>query len=275
MSAPKRTLDRFQQCVPKMQKIVQIAKDRDVNEADTVAVLRDILANVFGYDKCLEITSEFAIRGTYCDLAIKVDGKIQFLVEAKAVGIDLKESHIKQACDYGANQGVQWVVLTNGVTWRVYRIRFEQPINYELICTFDFMSLNCRDEHDQDCLFLLSRDGLSKNAREAYYEKAKCVNRFVIGNLLLSDNLTSAICKEIRKISDGLKVRPEEVLHILENEVIKRDILEDEAGIDASKLIAKALKKETKKIKPEIVVPAATAITSVVNVQPTITAAPK
>jgi hypothetical protein len=68
----------------------------------------DMLADVFGYDKYFEVTSEYAIRGTYCDLAIKLDGKLTTLIEVKAVGIDLKEQHIKQAVDYAANQGVDW-----------------------------------------------------------------------------------------------------------------------------------------------------------------------
>ena len=141
---------------------MQIAKDRDVNESDTVAILNDILGDVFGYEKYLEVTSEFAIRGTYCDLAIKIDDKVQFLIEVKAIGINLKESHMKQACDYGANHGVQWVVLTNGIEWRVYRIRFEQPINFDLVCSFDFLALNARDEKCQDCLFMLAKEGLTK-----------------------------------------------------------------------------------------------------------------
>ena len=33
-----------------------------------------MLADIFGYDKYSEITSEHAIRGTYCDLATKIDG---------------------------------------------------------------------------------------------------------------------------------------------------------------------------------------------------------
>jgi hypothetical protein len=44
-------------------------KDRDVSEADTVTIVKDLLAEVFGYDKYAELTGEFAIRGTYCDLA--------------------------------------------------------------------------------------------------------------------------------------------------------------------------------------------------------------
>jgi predicted type IV restriction endonuclease len=37
------------------------------------------------------------------------------------VGADLKESYVKQAVDYAANQGVDWVVLTNGTIWQIYK----------------------------------------------------------------------------------------------------------------------------------------------------------
>ncbi len=180
---PKKVVERFVKSVSKFQKVLRIAKDRDVNESDTVAVLNDIFGDVLGYDKYLEVTSELAIRGTYCDLALRVEDKVQFLIEVKAIGIDLKDSHMKQACDYGANHGVQWVVLTNGIEWKVYRIRFEQPINFDLVCTFDFLALNPRSEKDQGYLFLLAKEGLGKNSREDFYEKVQSVNRFVIGNL--------------------------------------------------------------------------------------------
>ena len=87
---PKKVTERFVKAVPRFQKVLQLAKDRDVNESDTVSVLNDIFGEVFRYDKYLEVTSELAIRGTYCDLALKVEDKIQFLVEAKAIGIELK-----------------------------------------------------------------------------------------------------------------------------------------------------------------------------------------
>ncbi len=58
-NAPKKTIERLMKSVPRFQKVLQIAKDRDVNESDTVAVINDILAEVFGYDKYLDVTSEF------------------------------------------------------------------------------------------------------------------------------------------------------------------------------------------------------------------------
>ncbi|MCZ7626320.1 MAG: type I restriction enzyme HsdR N-terminal domain-containing protein [Candidatus Methylomirabilis sp.] len=168
---PKRVQDRLVRSLAKFQQVIKIAKDRDVNESDTVSIIRDTLAEVFGYDKHLDITSEFAVRGTYCDLAIKNDGKVEYLIEAKAIGLDLKDSHLRQAIEYGANKGVQWVILTNADSWQVYKIRFEQPIAYDLVCAFNFLDLNPKNDEHLEMLFVVCKEGLAKDAREEFHEK--------------------------------------------------------------------------------------------------------
>lgn len=244
---PKKTNDRLIGNIVKFQKILQAAKDRDLNESDTVSILNDMLAEIFGYDKYMEVTSELMIRGTFCDLAIKVDDKFQFLIEAKAVGIDLKENHVKQAIDYGANKGIPWVVLTNGLEWRLYRIRFEQPINYDVVATFNYLTLSPKNEKDKELLFLLCKEGLTKNAREDYHEMIQSVNRYVIGNLLLTEDVLGCVRRELRKISDGIRVDEVEIMRIMKNEVIKREVLEGDDASKAIQKIAKAQKKQTKK----------------------------
>lgn len=246
---PKKVIDRFVKSIGKFQKVLKISKNRDVNEADTVSVIGDIFAEVFGYDKYLEITSEFAVRSTYCDLALKVADKVQFLIEAKAIGIDLKEAHIKQAVDYGANHGVQWVVLTNGIEWQIYRIRFEQPINYDLVCSYDFLLLNPKDEKDQESLFILAKEALSKNARENFYEKVQSVNRFVIGALILNDVLLNTIRRELRKLSEGIRIDTSDVEQIIRNEVLKRDLVEGEDAELAQARVNRFYKKSTPRLK--------------------------
>ncbi|MDD8010431.1 MAG: restriction endonuclease subunit R, partial [Acidobacteriota bacterium] len=85
---PKRVDERLIKSVPRFQQVLKTAKDRDVNETDTLSIIKDIFAEIFGYDKYMDLTSEYSVRGTFCDLAIKFDNKIEFLVEAKAIGID-------------------------------------------------------------------------------------------------------------------------------------------------------------------------------------------
>lgn len=119
---PKKVAERLGSGLKRFQPILTASKARDDGEADTVMIVTDMLAEVFGYDKYSEVTAEYAIRGTYCDLATKLDGTVQALVEVKAIGLELKDQHVKQAVDYAANQGVDWVVLTNGTHWRIYNV---------------------------------------------------------------------------------------------------------------------------------------------------------
>ena len=74
--------------IKKYQPVLAAAKSRDVGETDTVTIIKDMLADIFGYDKYSELTSEFAIRGTYCDLAIKLENQLTTLIEVKAIGCE-------------------------------------------------------------------------------------------------------------------------------------------------------------------------------------------
>ena len=89
--------NRFVSGIKKFQPILASAKLKDINESDTVVIIADMFSEIFGYDKYLEITTEHIIKKTYCDLAIKLDGKVKLLVEAKAIGLELKSEHTKQA----------------------------------------------------------------------------------------------------------------------------------------------------------------------------------
>jgi len=252
MSIPKRVTDRLARSVEKFQQVLKVAKDRDVNESDTVSIIKDMLSEVFGYDKYLDVTSEFAVRGTYCDLAIKIDNKIEFLIEVKAIGLDLKDSHLRQALDYGANLGIQWIILTNGIVWQIYKIRFEQPINCDLICSFNIAELDPKNEEHQEKLFLVCKEGLSKDAREEYHEKILTLNRFVLGALILGDEVINVLRRELRKISDGILAAPEEIIKVLTNEVLKRDVLEGDEAIKAQNRVRKFYGKAARKPKETI-----------------------
>ena len=77
-----------------------------------------------------------------------MDGTLAFLIEVKAIGLDPKEQYIRQAVDYAANQGVDWIVLTTGTAWKVYKVSFTKPIAHELVVDLDLLTMNPRNaEH--------------------------------------------------------------------------------------------------------------------------------
>lgn len=242
MKVSKKTEERIVSAAPKFQKVLGIAKARDLNESDTVSVITDILAEVFGYEKYLEITSELAIRGTFCDLAVKIGDKFQFLIECKAIGTELKDAHLRQAVGYGSNKGIQWIILTNGADWQIYRIRFEQPIAWDLVVRFDMSSGSVKDEKFIEALYLVTKEGVEKCAREEVYERIQCVNRFVIGALLLSEPVISTVRRELKKLADGIRTEEAEIIALIREGVLKRDILEGEESASAAAKVAKLYK---------------------------------
>lgn len=236
----------------RFQPILSSALARDVNESDTATIITDLLAEMFGYDKFHEVTSEHMIRGTFCDLAVEIEGKLRLLIEVKAIGMELKDKHMRQAANYAANQGLEWVVLTNGIKWQVYKMDFGQQIREELLVEFNLLEITGRDAGAITQLYLLSKEGMSKAVLPDYYTHKQATNRFVLGALVMSDPVVSAVRRELKKVAPGVKVDIEYLRGLLEREVIKREVVEGEPAEDARKKVQRALAKEGKgKMKKE------------------------
>lgn len=243
----KKVADRIKSSIPRFQKILSAAKNRDVNESDTVTIVVDLLAECFGFDKYSEVTSEMAIRGEYCDLATVIDNKVQFLIEVKAIGLDLKENHLRQAINYGANEGIPWIILTNGISWQVHKIKFEKPISHEMVMSFDFMEVTARSSDDVEKLYLVCRESLTKGkaAIEEYHEYSQVINRHTVAAILQTEGVVKAVRRDLKKISPNSKVSIEDVEELIK-ESLKRDVVEGDQSKSASKLIRKVARREAK-----------------------------
>lgn len=239
MTVPKRVADRIQATLRQFQPILEAQRARDVSEADTVTIVKDILGSVFGYDKYADLTSEHSIRGTFCDLAVKLDAKLAFLIEVKAIGLDLKDSHIKQAVDYASNQGCEWVVLTNAIEWRLYHVLFKKPIDKQEIAHFNLLQVNPRRDEDLEALYLLTREGFTKSAMADYRDKKDATSRFLLAAIITgSTDVLTAVRREVRRVSE-ITVDNEVIEKILKDEVIKRETLEGDQADSAARRFAK------------------------------------
>jgi len=226
MSIPKKVTERIASGLKRLVPIILQQKTRDVSEADTVTLVKDVLSEVFGYDKYSELTGELAIRGTYCDLAIRLDEKVVMLIEVKAIGITLNDRHLKQAVDYAANQGVEWIILTNAVNWRLYHVLFSKPIDKQLIAEVDITASDIKQDHDLELLYLMSRDGYKKGAPIELRDKQDATSRFLLAAVLLNnESVLGVFRRELRRVVDVL-VSDEDIIRVLSEEVIKRDVLE-------------------------------------------------
>lgn len=250
-SAKKRIIDGLK----KYKAIVEKAESQDVNESDTVTILTDVFADLLGYDKYEEITSELAIKKCFCDIAIKLNDKVKLLIEVKAAATNLKENHLTQAVNYGANSGIDWVVLTNGVEWKVFKILFTKPVEHELVYSFNFLHLNAKKDSDIEMLYMLSKDSLlkSKNSSlDAYHAQRQLMNKVMLGQIILSPPVLDSIRKVLKKLAPEAKVTNEELADSIAEEVLKREVSENERAGEYRKKISKALTVKLAKADKEV-----------------------
>lgn len=240
LKIPKKAQERLVAGLKRYQPIVGKLRERDISEADTVTVIKDMLTDIFGYDKYAELTSEQQIRGTFCDLAIRVEGKIYYLAEVKAAGTNLNENHLRQAVNYAAHHGIEWVLLTNAIEWKVYRIKFGQPIDWSEVYNFDMCRLSARSADDLEKLFMLCRESISSDSLADYHRQVQIVNRYVLAEILQGEPILSALRRELRRLFDGIKVSEEDLQAILVADVIKRDTLEGELPKAAKTAVKRA-----------------------------------
>jgi predicted type IV restriction endonuclease len=240
MAVPAKVATRLAAGLKEFQPILEAARARDVNESDTVVLVTDVLQEIFGYDKYSEITSEHMIRSTYCDLAVKVDDELRMLVEVKAIGLELKDQHVKQAVDYAANQGADWVVLTSGQLWRIYKVGFGKPITSDLVVELDLAALNHRQEEAIELLSLLAKESWQKAKLGDYYSRRQALSRFMLAAVVTSDEVLAVVRREIRRAAPNVKVELDEIKNVLTNEVLKREVLEGEPAQAARKAVTRA-----------------------------------
>lgn len=242
MSISKRVGSRIASQMKRYQTILADAKNRDVSESDTVVIVVDMLADVLGYKKYTEITTEHSVRGTYVDLAVKVGNDVRFLVEAKAIGVSLKDNHVKQAVDYGANLGIEWVVLTNAVEWQIYKVHFKQPIDKTLVVEFNALETSPKAPQVIECLGNLSREEFEQSSMTTFYLERQVNSKFSVAAMLLGDAMLNSLRREIRRVSPRSKVDVDELKGLLQTEVLKRDVFDGDEAKQAADFLKKALR---------------------------------
>lgn len=258
ISVNAKVKERITKGLKKFQPILRKAQAADVNESDTVTIITDMLCEIFGYDKYENITSEFAIKKTYCDIAIKLQDKVPFLIECKAIALELKEDYIRQATNYAATSGISWVVLTNGIVWKIYHMTFGKSIEQELVYEFNVCEISAKKDSDIEPLYYLCIEAFAKNSKatlDDFRAQKQIFNRFIIGQIMLTDMGIDSIKKCIRKLYPDLKVTNDEIRNVICTEMFKREITDSESATEAKKTVSKQERKiNSTKSKKDIAV---------------------
>lgn len=117
-------MDTMVMCIEGLQAKLEKHRKDDLKETPTRVIFTDVLLQALGWDvrNPEEVELECpTIDGKSVDYALKINRRPVLFVEAKPLNDPLTDvKSIAQVVGYAANAGVEWCVLTNGVTYRVY-----------------------------------------------------------------------------------------------------------------------------------------------------------
>ena len=157
---------------------------------------------------------------------------------------------------YAASAGIDWVVLTNGITWRIYQVLFGKPVETVLVCEFNFCELNVNRPEDYAPLYALSIEAFQEEGNIALsqlYAQRRVLNRFIVGQVLLNDWMIGTIRRSLERHYPGVKMSDSDVRRILQEEVFRHEIVEGPQAedarrdVDAANARMQAAQKERRK----------------------------
>lgn len=173
----------------------------DLDESATRLMVNSMLTDVFGYTELDEIKTEYRIRGEYADYVIQLARKKHFVVEVKSIQLDLTEKHLRQSVNYAANEGIDWIILTNGKQIELYKVLFEKPINSRKIFDFDISN---KDDFKKMSEFLvyLTKKSVEKNELTDFWKRFEALEAVQLSKNLYDVQVVKFLKKVLKKKTD-------------------------------------------------------------------------
>lgn len=233
--------DRIKKSLPKIKRLVDKGKLEDYKEADTRKIVSFAL-ECLGWDSFENITAEQMIGSRYADYVVKTDDEQVFVVEVKQIGLKLKETHLNQARQYAVDEGIDWIVLTNGDEWQVYRTTLEGKIPVtKLVFKISISDDSMKPAQKTELLYLLSEEANRKKEIEGYYDKRVALSAENLADHILGDDVINKLRVSIKN-STGQRLQNSEIAKAL----VLRLFREDKITEDHRKAIKKMERMEKK-----------------------------
>ena len=112
---------------------------RDANEGDTRLLVTDFLCDGLGYDKYDDLTTEYQVKGEFADYGVRIAKQLVAFIEVKRCTTKLSAKHLRQVEMYAVNEGVEWMILTNGQVWQAWHLTPGMPVELDMALQVDLL----------------------------------------------------------------------------------------------------------------------------------------
>lgn len=224
--APKWETDARERVKSHLKKHLKPLGDlvaRDANEGDTRLFVTDVLCDALGYDKYSDLTTEYAVRGEFADYGVRIDQQLVAFIETKRATTKLGPKHLRQVEMYAVNEGIEWLILTNGQHWQVYHLTGGLPVTIDLAFEVDLLS-DASPAQKANQLFYISRESLKRRQIDELWKAKAATAPKRLVEVILSDGSLSAIRKELKRRT-GHTSDDAELARLIRDTVVRQELL--------------------------------------------------
>ncbi|MDA0267640.1 MAG: type I restriction enzyme HsdR N-terminal domain-containing protein [Cyanobacteria bacterium] len=184
-------------------RLVQISESKRSSEEEIRHWCVEVLKTALRYEDN-DIAIQVPTLGKYADIVLKKNGKVFLVIECKSLKSKLNTNVRHQAANYATSLSTEWIVVTNGQVWKLYRLRIRPGQDPHFIEIFDVALLDEDgvSESDAENLYLLTPRAVFGGDLEKRSHEVACLTKKRIDKALESERVIKALRLEL---VDGYK----------------------------------------------------------------------
>ncbi|SEE95087.1 Type I restriction enzyme R protein N terminus (HSDR_N) [Arthrobacter alpinus] len=210
--------EQVRDAIKRYMKPLEALRARDANEGDTRLVVTDILCEGLDYDKFRDLTTEYMVRQDFADYGVRIDKQLVAFIEVKRISQKLNERHLRQVQMYAVNEGIEWMVLTNGSVWQAYHLTGGLPVIVNMAFEIDLLGPASLEEKSE-LMFLLHREALKRRRIDESWKHRAATEPKALLELILSEVMLEQIRKEVKRRT-GITTTQEALGEVIRTEIV-------------------------------------------------------
>lgn len=215
------TRERLRAALRKLSKPLADLVARDANEGDTRLLVTDFLCEALGFDKYNDLTTEYQVKGEFADYGVRMDKQLIAFIEVKRATTKLGIKHLRQVEMYAVNEGVEWMILTNGPDWQVYHLSPGMPVEIDLALDVNILSEETPTQKANK-FFFLTREALKRHLIDDLWKARRATSPKSLARVICSEPVVEAIRKELKRRT-GHPMESAEIEKLIRTTVVRAE----------------------------------------------------
>lgn len=216
-------IDQVHEAIKRYIKPLEALRARDANEGDTRMVVTDMLCEGLDYDKFKDLTTEYMVKQEFADYGVRIDKQLVAFIEVKRISQKLNERHLRQVLMYAVNEGVEWMVLTNGAVWQAYHLTGGLPVVVDMVFEVDLLGPATLAEKTE-LMFLLHKEALKRRRIDELWRHRAATEPGALLDVLLSETMLDELRKEVRR-KTGIATTAQALSEVIRTEIVDPKLL--------------------------------------------------